>query len=84
MKRDIRIFHSSPRLSSSKNDTQCTMTTFGRYEGELLVQYDSGEATAISLSASAEAVEIYLSMPNLQLEPAYIGLCRFEHRDMSL
>lgn len=38
--------------------------------------YDSGETTVVKLSASAGAVDVYLSTPTLQLEAAYIGLCR--------
>lgn len=47
-----------------------------RYSGELVVEYDSGERTFVALSASAGGVEVYLSTSTLQLEPAYIGLCR--------
>lgn len=40
-----------------------------------MVEYDSGERTSVALSASAGAVDVCLSTPSLQLEPAYIGLC---------
>lgn len=46
-----------------------------RYEGELVVEYDSGERTFVALSASAGGVDVCLSTPSLQLDPAYIGLC---------
>lgn len=41
------------------------------------MEYDSGEINHVSLLASAGGVEVYLSMPSLQLEPAYMGLYRF-------
>lgn len=40
-----------------------------------MVEYDSGERTFVALSASAGGVDVCLSTPYLQLEPAYIGLC---------
>lgn len=40
-----------------------------------MVEYDSGERTFVALSASAGGVDVCLSTPSLQLEPAYIGLC---------
>lgn len=46
-----------------------------RYDGEMVVEYDSGEKTFVTLSASAGGVDVCLSTPSLQLEPAYIGLC---------
>lgn len=39
------------------------------------MEYDSGERTFVALSASAGGVDVCLSTPSLQLEPAYIGLC---------
>ena len=51
--------------------------TLPRYEGELVVEYDSGEKTYVSLSASAGGVDVYLSTPSLQIDPAYIGLSRW-------
>lgn len=51
--------------------------SFHRYQGELIVEYDSGEVTVVELLASAGVLDVYLSTPTLQLEPAYIGLCRF-------
>lgn len=41
------------------------------------MEYDSGEITSVALCASAGGVDVYLSSPTIQLEPAYIGLCRF-------
>lgn len=51
--------------------------TCSRYDGELVVEYDSGEKTFVALSASAGGVDVYLSTRTVQLEPAYIGLSRF-------
>lgn len=56
--------------------TQKPNPAIRRYEGELVVEYDSGEITTVALSATAGGVDVYLSAPSLQLEPAYIGLCR--------
>ncbi len=39
------------------------------------MEYDSGERTFVGLSASSGGVDVCLSTPSLQLEPAYIGLC---------
>ncbi|CAM9472816.1 unnamed protein product [Choristocarpus tenellus] len=40
-----------------------------------MVVYDSGECTLVALLGSGGPVDVYLSKPFIQLEPAYIGLC---------
>ena len=63
------------RLTIALTECGLRLPPSSRYEGELVVEYDSGERTYVALSASAGGVDVCLSTPSLQLEPAYIGLC---------
>ena len=45
------------------------------YSGELVIQYQGTDTTSyVALNGAAENVEVFLSAPSVQLEPAYISL----------
>ena len=78
---DDSVFGASPAdgLVEVGQTVMVTLTftpkSSSEFEGELMIQYAGQDTTSyVSLKGTAENVEVFLSAPSVDLEPAYISL----------